>query len=79
MTVLYVAGILLSAGTGYLPLFLFAAISYLLGFAVVQLTMPPLGPLHAAIVAEADAWMRDRFGTRRRGRAMRSVTEAQIG
>ena len=55
MTVLYVAGVLLSAGTGYLPLFLFAAISYLLGFAVVQLTMPPLGPLHAAIVAEADA------------------------
>jgi ACS family hexuronate transporter-like MFS transporter len=53
--VLYVAGMLLSAGTGYLPLFLFAAISYLLGFAVVQLMLPRLGALHAAVVAEADA------------------------
>lgn len=55
MTVLYVAGVLLSTGAGYLPLFLFASVSYLLGFAVVQLLLPRLAVLRASIaIAEPE-------------------------
>lgn len=42
MSVLYLAGVLLSDGIGYAPLFLFAAISYLLAFGWLHLLLPRL-------------------------------------
>lgn len=40
MAIVKVAGLLLTAGYGYLPLFLFAAISYLLAVSVIQVMIP---------------------------------------
>jgi MFS transporter, ACS family, hexuronate transporter len=40
MAIVKIAGLVLAAGLGYLPLFLFAAISYLLALGWVQLLMP---------------------------------------
>ena len=42
MLIVYVAGVLLSGGEGYLPLFLIASISYLLGLGWIQLLIPHL-------------------------------------
>jgi ACS family hexuronate transporter-like MFS transporter len=42
MAILYIAGVLLARGYGYLPLFLVAAMSYLLGLAWIQLLLPRL-------------------------------------
>jgi MFS transporter, ACS family, hexuronate transporter len=42
MVIAKVAGLVLAAGLGYLPLFLFAGFSYLLAFGVIQLLMPRL-------------------------------------
>lgn len=44
MTIVYVAGVLLEHGDGYLPLFLLASVSYLLGLAWIQLLVPHLVP-----------------------------------
>jgi len=40
MTIVWVTGIVLTAGLGYTPLFVFAALSYLLAFAWLRLLMP---------------------------------------
>lgn len=45
MNILFVAGLLLTAGYGYLPLFLVAAVSYLLAIAWIQLLLPRLMPV----------------------------------
>jgi MFS transporter, ACS family, hexuronate transporter len=42
MTILYVAGVLLARGYGYLPLFLVASVSYLLALGWIQLLLPRL-------------------------------------
>jgi ACS family hexuronate transporter-like MFS transporter len=42
MVIAKVAGLVLAAGLGYLPLFLFAGFSYLLAFGAIQLLMPRL-------------------------------------
>ncbi len=42
MNILFVAGVLLAGGYGYLPLFLVASVSYLLGVAWIQLLLPRL-------------------------------------
>ncbi len=42
MNILFWAGVLLARGYGYLPLFLVAAVSYLLGLAWIQLLLPRL-------------------------------------
>ena len=42
MVIAKVAGMVLAAGLGYLPLFLFAAVSYLLAVGAIQLLMPRL-------------------------------------
>ncbi|WP_156678564.1 MFS transporter [Sphingomonas profundi] len=42
MNILFVAGVLLANGYGYLPLFLVASVSYLLGLAWIQLLLPRL-------------------------------------
>lgn len=49
MAILYVAGVLLSAGIGYQPLFLFASIAYLLAFAAVRLLLPSIASYRTAI------------------------------
>ncbi len=49
MGILYVAGVLLSSGIGYLPLFLFAGISYLLAFGAVEVLLPSIGRFRSAI------------------------------
>ena len=54
MAILYTAGVLLSAGIGYWPLFLFAAISYLLALGFVRVMLPRLGRYRDAIAAGAD-------------------------
>ena len=46
-----VAGLVLAASLGYLPLFLFAAVSYLLALGWIQLMMPNI----AAITASSDS------------------------
>lgn len=48
MTIVKVAGMLLAAGLGYLPLFLFAAISYLLALAWIHLLLPQIRSIDAA-------------------------------
>jgi ACS family hexuronate transporter-like MFS transporter len=40
-----VAGLVLTAGLGYLPLFLFASVSYLLAVGWIQLLLPRLRPV----------------------------------
>jgi ACS family hexuronate transporter-like MFS transporter len=42
MVIAKVAGLVLAAGLGYLPLFLFAGFSYLFAFLAIQLLMPRL-------------------------------------
>lgn len=42
MVIAKVAGLVLSAGLGYLPLFLFAGVSYLLAVGIIQLLLPRL-------------------------------------
>lgn len=48
MVTLKVAGLVLAAGLGYLPLFLFAAVSYLLALAWIQLLTPNIEPVRGA-------------------------------
>ncbi|MCW3797584.1 MFS transporter [Sphingomonas sp. BN140010] len=38
----WIAGVVLTAGLGYLPLFLFAAVSYLLAYACIRLLLPEI-------------------------------------
>lgn len=45
MAIVKIAGLTLSAGLGYMPLFLFASISYLLGIGWIQLLLPRLPQL----------------------------------
>jgi ACS family hexuronate transporter-like MFS transporter len=40
MAIAKIAGLVLTAGLGYTPLFLFAAVSYLLALGWIQLLMP---------------------------------------
>ncbi|WP_293900285.1 MFS transporter [Phenylobacterium sp.] len=47
MAILKIAGLVLAAGLGYLPLFLFAAVSYLLALAWIQLLLPTIRPIEA--------------------------------
>jgi ACS family hexuronate transporter-like MFS transporter len=42
MVIAKVAGLVLAAKLGYLPLFLFAGFSYLLAYGAIQLLMPRL-------------------------------------
>lgn len=46
MGILKVAGLVLAAGYGYLPLFLFASVSYLLALGWIQLMLPRIQPLN---------------------------------
>ncbi|MEC3912449.1 MFS transporter [Sphingobium sp. CR2-8] len=48
MAIAKIAGLTLAAGLGYLPLFLFASISYLLGIGWIQLLLPRLPQLRKA-------------------------------
>lgn len=54
MVIAKVAGLVLAAGLGYLPLFLFAGFSYLLAFAAIQLILPhlPLEGLGSSRIAQ---------------------------
>ncbi len=45
MAILKIAGLVLAAGLGYLPLFLFAAVSYLLALGWIQLLVPRITPI----------------------------------
>ena len=45
MVIAKVAGLVLTAGLGYLPLFLFASVSYLLAVGWIQLLLPELRPI----------------------------------
>jgi ACS family hexuronate transporter-like MFS transporter len=45
MVIAKVAGLVLTAGLGYLPLFLFASVSYLLAVGWIQLLLPTLRPV----------------------------------
>lgn len=45
MAILKIAGLVLAAGLGYLPLFVFAAVSYLLALGWIQLWLPRIVPL----------------------------------
>jgi ACS family hexuronate transporter-like MFS transporter len=45
MVIAKVAGLVLTAGLGYLPLFLFASVSYLLAVGWIQLLLPRLRPV----------------------------------
>ncbi|KQM47268.1 hypothetical protein ASE69_14735 [Sphingomonas sp. Leaf208] len=45
MVIAKVAGLVLTAGLGYLPLFLFASVSYLLAIGWIQLLLPVLRPV----------------------------------
>lgn len=47
MAILKVAGMVLAAGLGYLPLFAFAAVSYLLALGWIQLWLPRIIPIDA--------------------------------
>ncbi len=47
MVIAKVAGLVLTAGLGYLPLFLFASVSYLLAVGWIQLLLPTLRPVEA--------------------------------
>ncbi len=47
MVIAKVAGLVLTAGLGYLPLFLFASVSYLLAVGWIQLLLPTLQPVEA--------------------------------
>lgn len=53
MAIVWITGHVLSAGIGYTPLFIFAALSYLLAFAWLSLMMPRIEGLGAERVAEA--------------------------
>ncbi|HEX8389266.1 MAG TPA: MFS transporter [Sphingomonas sp.] len=44
MAIVYVTGLVLTAGIGYFPLFVFAAASYFLAYAWLRLLMPRIGP-----------------------------------
>jgi ACS family hexuronate transporter-like MFS transporter len=48
MAILKIAGMVLAAGLGYLPLFLFAAVSYLLALGWIQLMLPRIQMLDEA-------------------------------
>lgn len=48
MAIVKIAGLLLTAGYGYLPLFLFAGCSYLLAIGWIQLLLPRMGPAEGA-------------------------------
>lgn len=45
MVMLKIAGLVLAAGLGYLPLFLFASVSYLMALAWIQVLLPRIEPL----------------------------------
>jgi len=47
MVIAKVAGLVLTAGLGYLPLFLFASVSYLLAVGWIQVLLPTLRPVEA--------------------------------
>jgi ACS family hexuronate transporter-like MFS transporter len=51
MAIAKIAGLTLAAGLGYLPLFLFASISYLLGIGWIQLLLPRLPQLGSRFAA----------------------------
>jgi ACS family hexuronate transporter-like MFS transporter len=53
MLILKVAGMVLAAGLGYLPLFLFASVSYLLALAWIHLMLPTIRLVDASERGEA--------------------------
>ena len=53
MLIAKIAGLLLTAGYGYLPLFLFAACSYLVAIGWIQLLIPRMGPAEGGETALA--------------------------
>lgn len=53
MLILKIAGMVLAAGLGYLPLFMFASVSYLLALGWIHLMLPTIRPVDASQRGEA--------------------------